>query len=39
MLYHGEVYIVKLQPETEFRGSLQIYPQAEGEGYILSNYQ
>ena len=37
---HGEeVYMVNIQPETEFRGSLQIYPRAEGEGYIVANYR
>ena len=37
-IYHGEeVYMVNIQPETEVRGSLQIYPRAEGEGYIVAN--
>ena len=36
-IYHGEeVYMVNIQPETEVRGSLQIYPRAEGEGYIVA---
>ena len=38
-IYHGEE--VNIQPETEVRGSFQIpvYPQAEGEGYIVANYR
>ena len=31
--------MVNMQPETKFRGSLQIYPQAEGEGYVIAKYQ
>ena len=39
-VYHGEeVYMVNIQLETEVRGSLQIYPRAEDEGYIVAHYQ
>ena len=29
--------MLNIQPQTDVRGSLQIYPQAEGEGYIVAN--
>ena len=31
--------MVNIEPETEVRGSLQIYPRAEGEVYIVANYR
>ena len=31
--------MVNIQPETEVRGSLQIYPRAKDEGYIVANYR